>query len=220
MRNKFIHGNCFDELPKIEDRSVDLLFTSPPDISQANCDMNIEKYKRFQYDFMKEFERVVKDNGFLVICQQDRKINGTVLMNHAYYTSVMEQHGFILKDYKIIVRNYTVDKKDMYYFNYQHCLVFSRKAKIKRGGDFIRNILIYDTDRIGGIQGTFNIFVWNEKFIELIIGHLTKEKDLVVDPFAGSGVVCYVAEKMNRDYLGFELNEEIYNKSFMFGRIA
>jgi site-specific DNA-methyltransferase (adenine-specific) len=220
MRNEFINGNCFDVLPDIEDKSVDLLFTSPPDISQTDCDLDVTKYKTFQHKFLQEFGRVTKDDGFVVICQQDRKINGTVLLNHAFYASTMESLGFVLKDYKIIVRNYPVDKKDMYYFNYQHCLIFSRKAKIKRGGDFIRNILVYDTDRIGGIQGTFNIFVWNEKFIELVIGHLTKEKSFVVDPFSGSGVVCYVAKNMNRDYLGIELNKEVYDKSFMFGRLA
>ena len=33
----------------------------------------------------------------------------------------------------------------MYYFNYQHCLVFTKKGTIKRSGDWLKNILVYDT---------------------------------------------------------------------------
>jgi site-specific DNA-methyltransferase (adenine-specific) len=54
-----------------------------------------------------------------------------------------------------------------------------------------------------------------EKFIRLMLEYLTKENDIVVDPFAGSGVVPYVARQMNRQYLGVELDEDVYNASIM-----
>ena len=33
--NKFHHGDAFDIFPKVPDRSIDLTFTSLPDISQV-----------------------------------------------------------------------------------------------------------------------------------------------------------------------------------------
>ena len=48
-----------------------------------------------------------------------------------------------------------------------------------------------------------------------MIGYLSKEGEIVFDPFAGSGIVPYIAKEMNRKYLGIELNEDLYNASMM-----
>ena len=43
---------------------------------------------------------------------------------------------------------------------------------------------------------------------EYIIKMMTDEGDLVVDPFIGSGTTGRVAQKLNRNWVGFEINEE------------
>lgn len=48
--------------------------------------------------------------------------------------------------------------------------------------------------------------------IERIIQCSTKEGDLILDPFMGSGTTALVAEQMNRQWCGTELSEEYYNK--------
>lgn len=48
-----------------------------------------------------------------------------------------------------------------------------------------------------------------EWFIKLF----TKENDIVLDPFLGSGTTCYVAKKMNRNSIGIEIKEEYYNSA-------
>jgi len=213
--NRFILGDCFDVMREMEDNSVDFVFTSPPDISQGDWNNNIESYQNFQKKTTEECSRISKDNGFVLIAQTDRKINGEILTNHITYYQSMIRLGWKLKDYKIVVRNYPVDKKDMYTFNYQHCLIFTKKGKFKRGGDILKNILVYDTEKMKGLQGPLNLHIWNEFFVELMINTLTKEGDKVFDPFSGSGIVPYVARNLNRKYLGCELNEEVYNESIM-----
>lgn len=47
-----------------------------------------------------------------------------------------------------------------------------------------------------------------EKLIEPLILTSSKEGDIIFDPFMGSGTVGSVARNNNRQYLGFELNEE------------
>lgn len=42
---------------------------------------------------------------------------------------------------------------------------------------------------------------------EFFIKWLTDENDIVLDPFIGSGTVAEVCKKLNRQYIGFELNE-------------
>ena len=213
--NQFVLGDCYEVMKEIDDKSVDLVFTSPPDISQTQYNTDIKNYQVFQRIATTSFSRIVKNEGFVLIAQTDRKINGEILTNHITYYQSMVELGWKLKDYKIIVRNYPVDKRDMYTFNYQHCLIFTKKGTIKRSGDFLKNIMVYDTQKMKGFSGPLQLHMWNENFIELLLEYLTKENDKVIDPFAGSGVVPYVAKRMNRQYLGCEINKEVYDASIM-----
>jgi site-specific DNA-methyltransferase (adenine-specific) len=45
-----------------------------------------------------------------------------------------------------------------------------------------------------------------------ILSLYTKEGDLVLDPFAGSQSLRIACHKMNRDYIGFEIDKEFYDK--------
>ena len=213
--NQFLLYDASKLMREVEDKSVDLIFSSLPDISQTDFSNNITHYKMFQRSVMQQFARIVKDDGFVVVSQTDRKINGEILANHITYSNTLSECGMKMKDYKILVRNVPVDKRDMYYFNYQQCLIFTRKGTIKRSGDFLKNILIYNTERIGNIKGALNSFMWPEPFCRLIIDKLTKEGEKVLDPFAASGIALQVAKEMNRQYLGCELNKEVYDNSIM-----
>ena len=211
--NRFILADCFDVMGEMEDGSVDFVFTSPPDISQGDWDNNIESYQDFQKKTTEECSRLTKDDGFVLIAQTDRKINGEILTNHITYYQNMIKMGWKLKDYKIVVRNYPVEKKDMYTFNYQHCLIFTKKGKFKRSGDILKNILVYNTEKLKTLTGPLKLHMWNESFVELMINTLSKEGDKVFDPFAGSGVVLQGARSLNRKYLGCELNEDVFNET-------
>ena len=213
--NQFLLYDASKLMQEVEDKSVDLVFSSLPDISQTDFSNNITHYKMFQRSVMQQFARMVKDDGFVVVSQTDRKINGEILANHITYSNTLSECGMKMKDYKIVVRNEPVDKRDMYYFNYQQCVIFTRKGTIKRSGDFLKNILIYNTDRIGNIKGALNSFMWPEPFCKLIIDKLTKEGDKVLDPFAASGIALQVAKEMNRQYLGCELNKEVFDNAIM-----
>lgn len=47
-----------------------------------------------------------------------------------------------------------------------------------------------------------------EKLYAKLILASSREGDVVFDPFAGSGTACVVAKKLNRSYIGIEINEE------------
>ena len=49
-----------------------------------------------------------------------------------------------------------------------------------------------------------------ESFVRQVIESITKENDLVLDSFLGSGTTTAVAHKMNRKYIGIEMGEHAY----------
>ena len=49
-----------------------------------------------------------------------------------------------------------------------------------------------------------------EDIPEMAIKYYTGVNDLVVDMFSGSGTTCLVATKLQRNYIGFELNKDYY----------
>jgi DNA modification methylase len=53
--------------------------------------------------------------------------------------------------------------------------------------------------------------VFPPKIPELCIKAGSKEGDVVLDPFMGSGTTAMVAQKLGRKWIGFELNEKYAN---------
>ncbi len=41
-----------------------------------------------------------------------------------------------------------------------------------------------------------------------MIKHSSKEGDLILDPFCGSGSVCLACQRINRKWIGIELDEK------------
>ncbi len=51
------------------------------------------------------------------------------------------------------------------------------------------------------------------KLIERIVKASSKEGDLVLDPFAGVGTTFVVCKKLKRNFIGFEINQDLVNIS-------
>ena len=206
MENLWINDDCFNVLPKIEDNSTQLVFTGIPDSNDLGMDKNLDEYEKFVDSCLDHFTRITKDTGFVGLCQTDRKMNGSVHSKHTMLINKMLGRDYIMKDYKIVLkRPMPNDYKDQFIFPYFHFCIFTKKGTIRRTGDWMRNVLDYKMKT----KNTF--YVFPPEFIQLPIEFLTKENDLVVDPFAGTGGIIKVAKEMNRKYIGVELDKETYS---------
>ncbi len=56
------------------------------------------------------------------------------------------------------------------------------------------------------IKGTKHPAIYPEYIIQELIKLLTRKDDIVLDPFIGSGTTAVAAKKLNRDYIGIDVN--------------
>jgi len=208
--NQYILGDAFEYLPKIENQSVDLVFIGMPDIEELGG-ISVDDYRVFIGRALVEIARIIKEKGFVIFCQTDRKIGGTIFLKHCVIAEIMLKLGFIIKDYKILVKD-SVDKINLFRLNYSHVLIFSREGKIsaeKRRGEYLKDLWVFP------LPTNKNFF--GEEFCELVIKTFSNEGDLVVDPFAGRGTVLKVAKKLGRKYFGTEIKSDIYDLKYVQG---
>lgn len=207
--NQYVLGDAFPGLAQIPDSSVDLVFTSMPDLSQTEFGKNqIDLYQGFQKKACEEISRITKPEGFIVLCQTDRKVNGGILANHVHYFNCMNVLGWDLKDEKIVVRN-KVGQRSLYHLSYQYYGAFSKKGTFKRAGEYLRDIIVDTQEETVPGQST-----WSQDFCQLVIETLCPAGGTVVDPFAAAGPVLFAAKNLGRRWWGAELVPERYNPEF------
>ncbi|MDR0568944.1 MAG: site-specific DNA-methyltransferase [Spirochaetaceae bacterium] len=77
---------------------------------------------------------------------------------------------------------------------------------IKIYGNSMRKDVIEST--VETIKGNIHPAVYPEFIVQELIKLLTKQDDVVLDPFLGSGTTALVAKRLGRKYIGIEINRE------------
>lgn len=81
---------------------------------------------------------------------------------------------------------------------------------IKIHGNSIKRDIIESA--VETIKGVEHPAIYPENIIQELLKLLTKESDIVLDPYMGSGTTAVACKKLNRNYIGFDINPE-YCKS-------
>ena len=92
-------------------------------------------------------------------------------------------------------------KKPQYYFD-----VEAISVPKKEGDGWVRRQDVWSVPT-SNYQGA-HFAVFPQKLPELCMKASTKEGDIVLDPFMGSGTTAYVAQRLGRKWIGIELNDE------------
>ena len=92
-------------------------------------------------------------------------------------------------------------KKPKYYFNTK-----AIGTKSKEGDGWVRKHDVWDIPTTNYQGAHFAVFP--TKLPELCIKASTKENDIVLDPFMGSGTTAYVAQRLGRKWIGVEINPD------------
>ncbi len=226
MKNiQLFNDDCLNILKLIPEKSIDLIFADPPynlsgegylttqngkvaKLNKGDWDI-IEDIHKFNEEWIQECIRVLSDTGTIWI-------SGT-LHNHPSVGVILKKLGlWIINDVIWFKRNATpllstnrlapsteliwlASKSKKYLFNYD-------LAKQINGGKQMKNLWEINAER----HKTKHPTEKPECLLERIILLGSNEGQTVLDPFTGSGTTGVVAQKLNRNFIGIEINKEYY----------
>ena len=147
------------------------------------------------------------------ICKQDGKVlqHKQLLMLPSRVAIGMQEQGWVLRNDIIWHKPNAIPSfsKDRRLPRYEHIFHFVKSSKYYFDYQKAKE-LGYHKDIISQISKPFKKHkaTFPEEMIENLILTTTKEDDIVLDPFMGSGTTAYAAKKHKRNYMGFEINAD------------
>lgn len=222
-----IFGDSLEELKKIPDQSINLIVTDPPynlskNYGVTNDSMEFDDYLRWSKDWLSECKRVLKDDGTIYIFMGVRYIS--------YIYSILERDlGMHFNSW--ITWHYTqgIGKTKGFSPRHDDILMFTKNKKFNFYLDNIRIPQKYYRS-VNNMRGANPGNVWEfshvhycqesrqnhptqkpEGLFERMILASSKEGDIVLDPFVGSGTALRVCQQLKRQGIGIEINETYVN---------
>lgn len=230
LLDQIVSGDSEVWLKQLPDNCVDLIFTSPPynfglDYGEHKDGIDWNQYFDKLFKIFNECIRITKYGGRIVINVQPL-YSDFIPIHHII-------SNFFMKN-KMIWRNEILWEKNNYnakytawgswkspsnpYLKYtwEYIEVYS-KGDLKHPGES-SNIDILDSEFKEWVNAKWNIApersmkkynhpaMFPEKLAERVIKLFSFQKDIVVDPFNGSGTTTKVAKKLNRHFIGVDLS--------------
>lgn len=221
-----VHFHSSESMSEVEAASARLVFASPPFTNNPDG-KTLDKlgYLAFVGNVFGEAFRALVPGGVLVCLNTDlrdharynrgdRSFDGTVWHKHDAIRREAERVGFKCFNHKIWVKS---EKENLYRYNFSHILFYSKPGASvlhaygnRRAPGFGPDVWrLQDTMQRRDSRGFLFRDAIHPVIVKRCLDEFTREDDLVVSPFAGSGTICTVAEIMQRDWIGYEVNTRL-----------
>ena len=206
LKNKVIQGDAILELRKLPDECIDCLITDPPYSIGVTSHGNVQTWldnimlHPFWTEYFKEIKRVLKNNGcFYINCDWR-----TYPFIYPYASASLIVRNCIVWDYEWIKAG------SHYRFSHEFIIYGTKDIESKR--TFEPSKENRDVWRIAPMNFTRKNKVHQaekpELLIEKMILNSTKENDIILDTFVGSGTTPSVCKRLKRNFVGIELSPE------------
>jgi site-specific DNA-methyltransferase (adenine-specific)/modification methylase len=231
---RIYNGDCIEVLKKIPKKSINLIFADPPynlqlknelyRPNQTKVDGVNDEWDKFNSN--DEYDKFTKE--WLSACHEVMSDEATIWVIGSYHNifrvgKIMMDLGFwILNDVQWYKTNPMPNFRGVRFTNATETLIWAKKSEKQKRYTFNHNVmkelnggkqmtsvwtipLCTGNERIKGDDGKKAHSTQKpEELLKRVILSSSKESDIILDPFSGSGTTCAVAKKLNRQAIGIE----------------
>ena len=204
--------DCLEGLKQIPDNSIDLVVTDPPyEIRTSGGGI----YKQPDKQYVKELN-LMKD-GFSPeildeLCRILKKINIYLFCSQKQIIPLLD---YFVKEkgcnWNLLTWHKTnpVPACNNKYLTDTEFILFFREKGVKIYGEFKTKFTYYVTPLNQKDKKLYkHPTIKPLEIVENLIINSSREGDVILDPFIGSGTTAVASKKLNRNYIGFEISEE------------
>lgn len=236
--NKTICQNTFEALKLLPEKHFDLIFADPPYNLTKQFGENkfqqttLDEYENWLDFWLSDCAKLLKDNGSIYICGDWRSASAIQRVGMKYF-KLRNRINWEREKGRGANANWKNCAEDIWFFTASDDFTFNLESvRLKRKvlAPYKENGQPKDwmTEKDGNFRLTAPSNLWTdisvpfwsmpentehptqkpEKLLAKIILAATNQNDLVLDPFLGSGTTSVVAKKLERNYVGIELEEK------------
>ncbi|MCX7798125.1 MAG: DNA methyltransferase [Melioribacter sp.] len=234
--NKTINQDLFEVLDYLPDNFVDLLFVDPPYNINKNFNSNTFKemktkdYVEWIDAWLSKLIRILKRTASIYICGDYRSSSAIQEVGRKYF-KVRNRIVWEREKGRGAKKNWKNNTEDIWFFTMSNNYTFNVEA-VKLKKKVIAPYRVngkpkdWEETQNGKYRLTYPSNIWTditvpfwsmpentehptqkpEKLLAKIILASSNEGDIVFDPFLGSGTTSVVAKKLNRKYVGVEID--------------
>ena len=198
---KLYCGDCIDIMDKLSSKSIDFILSDYP----FNCQDGRKDYQLFLSETGNKYKKIIKDIGNLLVINNPHNM----LRSYIYY------QGFTLINGIALIRKGAL--RPAWHFGFQHnYMIILNKggiknkwngAKVNHDKTFMTDVIEYQNG-YRGKGGDWHPQAIPLKLVEIFVKILSNKKDVVLDPFLGSGTTALACEKLSRKWIGIEISEK------------
>jgi len=200
--NKVIQCDCLEVMKTLPDNSVDLILTDPPygiDIGKMNFTNSIigGVAKRNNYKGISDWDKFTPSKEYFD--EMIRVSKKQVIFGGNYFADKLPPSGqWVVWDKRV---------EDKYSNDFADCeLAWTSENKPSRIIRFLWSGMMQ-----GDMKNKEVRFHPTQKplfVIKKIIDMFSKENDIILDPFLGSGTTAVACQNIHRNFIGIEISEE------------
>ena len=208
------HGDCLELMKKIPDNSVDCVVTDPPyDVHAGKgggAFGNRNSYKEIEFMsngfdevVLDELMRVMKKIDIYIFCSQKQ-----VPFLLDYFVNKHNCNWNLLAWHKT---NPVPTCRNKYLSDTEY-IFFAREKGVPIYGEYSTKKTYYVTPVNTKEKKLYNHpTVKPQMILKNLIINSSKENDIVLDPFMGSGSTGVAAKELKRNFIGMELDDKYFN---------
>ena len=215
--NKIYHQDYLEGIKLIDDKSVNLIITDPPynnlQLNGGGClKKSYDKYmipihnqKMDEFEcipFLEEIKRVLKSFHAYIFCNKEMLVDYINWFNNNNYNwnlIIMSKNNPL----PTCNNTYLPDKEYCFFIREKGECYFNNSLSF----NYYRSVKVINI----GNKETIHPAEKPVKIIKDFLKVSSKENDLILDCFVGSGSSMVACKQLNRNFIGFEVNKEYYD---------